>query len=364
MLDDVDVSFVCQRKTYKVKCKITESLDNIFKKFVKQINENFISNEFDFYYEGLKLNNDSTALNAVIPKTNNINITAERKIRIIKCPECICNDCIIKIKDYRIIFYGCKYNHITNKLLNEYYNSLKVDYSLIICSKDNCEENMEKSFQDFYKCLTCSNLVKHTYYLCNNHSSEKEHDKTHVKIRYDNKNYYCETHFNNYKEYCFKCNKDLCSDCLNEHNKHKINNYNSLSPDLDKIKNNLNKIKEKINDLGIIIASIKKNLDGAMKMYENYYKIANDIVEKYELYNKELKNYRILRSFLNLKISNKTIIKDLDDIINGKENKDKAYKLMDIYKTDRDIYNNINKSQQNSINKDEFKDWEDEEAIR
>ena len=363
MLDDVDVSFVCQRKTYKVKCKITESLDSIFNKFVKLLNNNFISKEFDFYYEGLKLNNDSTALNSVIPKTNNINITAEKKIRIIKCPECICNDCIINIDNYRIIFYGCKYNHSTNKLLQNYHNSLKVEYSQIVCSKENCEENMENNFQDFYKCLTCSKLVKHTYYLCNNHSSEKEHDKSHVKIRYDYKNYYCEEHFKNYIEYCFKCNKNLCSDCSDCHKQHKVKNYKDLSPKLDEIKNNLNKIKEKINNLGIIIAGIKKNLDGAMKMFDNYYKIAIDIVEKYELYNKELKNYRILKSFLNLKKSNIKIIKDLDEIINGKENKDKAYKLMDIYKTDRDIYNNF-KSKEILIKEDEYKGWEKERAIK
>ena len=136
-----------------------------------------------------------------------------------------------------------------------------------------------------------------------------------------------------------------------------------MSPDLIEIKNNLNKIKEKINNLGIIIAGIKKNLDGAMKMFENYYKIANDIVEKYELYNKELKNYRILKSFLNLKKSNMKIIKDLDEIINGKENKDKAYKLMDIYKTDRDIYNNF-KSKEILIKEDEYKGWEKERAIK
>ena len=364
--DKIKVTFFCQRRTVIIKCSTEDKLNKIFNDFIKEINSNYVSNEFDFYYEGCKLNNDATALKNIIPKDNkidNINIIAERKLRIIKCPKCICNDCIININDYRIIFYGCKYNHTVYKLFNEYDKSQKADFSHIVCSQEGCNESMNDSFQDFYKCLACTKLLKYTYYLCNNHSSEKEHDKTHVKVRYDDKNYYCETHFNKYKEYCFKCNKNLCSDCLNGHKGHQINNYESLSPNLDEIKANLNKIKEKINDLGIIIASIKKNLDGAMKMYENYYKIANDIVEKYELYNKELKNYRILRSFLNLKKSNQKIIKDLEEIINGKENKDKAYKLMDIYKTDRDIYNNF-KSKEILIKEDEYKEWEKEGVIK
>ena len=359
-----EVCFIFQRKSYTVQSKVTESLETTFKKFVNLINPSFVPEEFDFYYEGSKLNDGQKIFKDVITETKNINITAERKLRIIKCPECICNDCIINLEDYQINFYGCKYNHRTTKLLNQCVGSQNVDFSQIICSQEDCKENMSKSFQDYYKCLTCTKLVGHTFYLCNNHYSHQGHEK-HVKVKYDHKNYYCENHYHEFLEYCFKCNLNLCHDCLKDHKgyKHLVKNYSSLLPNLKEIKENLCKIKTKIGDLGIVIQSIKKAFDGVMKMFDNYYMIANDIVEKYELYNKEYKNYRILRSLLNLKKSNKTILKDLEDIINEKNIKKKASKLIGIFKTDMDIYNNA-KTKKNSINDEEYNDWEKEKAVK
>jgi hypothetical protein len=104
-----------------------------------------------------------------------------------------------------------------------------------------------------------------------------------------------------------------------------------------------------------------------LKIYENYYKIAKDITEKYEFYNKELKNYRILRSFLNLKKTNKIVIKDLNEIFTNKEEKliDRIDKLINIYQRDREIYNNA-RTQENFCDKsgiEEYEEWEEEKAI-
>ena len=127
------------------------------------------------------------------------------------------------------------------------------------------------------------------------------------------------------------------------------------------ISESLDKIKNKIGNLGHIINGIKRNLDNAMKIYEKYYEIAKDILEKYELYNKDLQNYRILRSILNLKKSNKTIIDNLDKIINGKELKDKVITLIDTYEGDRHNYKKGNNIIIERNDDDEFKEWEEEE---
>ena len=65
-----------------------------------------------------------------------------------------------------------------------------------------------------------------------------------------------------------------------------------------------------------------------MKIYENYCEILNDVIEKYQLNNKEFKNYGILKTFFNLKKSNKAIIDDLDIIFKEDSYKNKIDSLV------------------------------------
>jgi len=292
------------------------------------------------------------------------------KLRIIKCPQCVCNDSIINLKDYHITFYDCKYSHKNRiYLLDQYDESQNINFSKISCSRcgfkttmDNCD-----SFDDFYKCLTCSKKLKKTHYFCSKHKIE--HDETHkkhIKVRYDDKNYYCEEHFDKFIEYCFLCNKNLCQECSKIHagEKHIVQSYESLTPNLAEIKRDLNTIKQKINDLVIFIDNIKNSLDGAFEMYNNYYKIANDITEKYELYIKDLKNYRILRNFLNLKISNNQIIKDLDEIFDNNDLGFQCNKLINTYQEDRGKYN---KTQEMNLEKhgiEDYKEWKEQNVLK
>lgn len=218
--------------------------------------------------------------------------------------------------------------------------------------------------------MNCTKKNKYSYYLCNEHSEIEDHAK-HEKRRYDNKHYFCEDHFGKLKEYCFKCNKNLCQKCLKEHegDDHRVKSYDSLTPDLDDIKKNLDEIKKKIVNLKSAIGDIKKSLDGALGIYENYCKIANDIIEKYEFFNKDLKNYRILRSFLNLKLSNKNMKNELEDILkgmNGENKGPKIEKLISIYKTDREIYNGEKDFKLFSpmAGEAEYNEWKNENAIK
>jgi len=137
-----------------------------------------------------------------------------------------------------------------------------------------------------------------------------------------------------------------------------------LAPNLAEIKRDLNIIKQKINDLVIFIDNIKNSLDGAFEMYNNYYKIANDITEKYELYIKDLKNYRILRNFLNLKISNNQIIKDLDEIFDNNDLGFQCNKLINTYQEDRGKYN---KTQEMNLEKhgiEDYKEWKEQNVLK
>jgi len=77
-----------------------------------------------------------------------------------------------------------------------------------------------------------------------------------------------------------------------------------------------------------------------------------------------LKNYKNLRNLLNLKISNKNIIKDLEEIVSTKDLVIKSNKLISIYKEDREKYNN--RTQALNLEKhgmDDYNEWKEENAI-
>ena len=83
---------------------------------------------------------------------------------------------------------------------------------------------------------------------------------------------------------------------------------------------------------------MKDHLDGAMKIFEKYYEIGQDIIEKYELFNNDLKNHRVIQSLKNLNDSNEKVMKTLNDIINNTNLKNKINTLINIYEDDRKIY--------------------------
>ena len=70
------------------------------------------------------------------------------------------------------------------------------------------------------------------------------------------------------------------------------------------IKNSLDNIKKSMIDLGHVIENIRAFLEGSVDIIKKYCIIAEDILYKYETYNKELKNHRILQSVINLNDSN------------------------------------------------------------
>ena len=78
-----------------------------------------------------------------------------------------------------------------------------------------------------------------------------------------------------------------------------------METDIESLKASLNKLKDHIETLDEVIDNIKYHLDGTKRIYERYYNISLDILKKYETFNKNLKNYRILRTIRNLTFSNK-----------------------------------------------------------
>jgi hypothetical protein len=333
------IFFSYERKTFQMQSSREEVMQTIFSKFANKLEKNI--NDFDFFYEGNKIDKNKK-LSDLIHNENKkeIVVSVEKKLKIIKCPQCICNDCIINIEDYKIQFTNCKYGHTVYKIFDEYKESQKIDHSKIFCSNNKCGVNQKDCPSNFYKCLICTKLVGRTRYYCN--KCNKEHSIRHKDTKlYDEKNYYCEKDFKQLISYCEDCNKDLCEVCQNSHLEHKISSYDSMiqnNVEINNIKKDLEKIKDKIVDLKFIIDNIKDHLDGALKIFQQYCEIGQDIIEKYVLYNKNLKNHRVLQSIINLNKSNKKVKKDLIQIIEEKNLRKQTNNLIKIFEDDRNNY--------------------------
>ena len=126
------------------------------------------------------------------------------------------------------------------------------------------------------------------------------------------------------------------------------------------LKASLDKIKDYIDTLEEVILNIKYLLDGTKRIYERYYNISLDILKKYETFNKNLKNYRILRTIRNLKISNKQIIGDLEKIINNDDLTSKCSNIIEIYQNQVRHYEGAGNLQIKDVQKENNANWYEE----
>ena len=67
------------------------------------------------------------------------------------------------------------------------------------------------------------------------------------------------------------------------------------------IKDSLKNIKNSLINLEHVVENIRAYLEGSINIIKKYSVITENIIYKYEKYNKDLKNHRILKSVINLK---------------------------------------------------------------
>ena len=320
-----------------IQCKSNESMYSIFEKFSNKIGSKV--SDFDFFYKGKKVKEDSTITSLKNNKNaNDIDISFKKRSKIMKCPECVCNNCIIKIEKYRLNFTECCHEHkTTNIIFDKYEGSQNIEFNKIRCNK--CQKSQNDDLKDFSKCLRCSKQFKYAIYYC--YECSLSHAHSQFLIKYDEKYYYCQDHFKLYKSYCATCNTNLCELCEKNHRNqnHRVLKFDQMVPDINPIKLKLEDIKTRIDDLKIVVDQIKNNMDGAVRIMEQYYDIAQDIISKYESFNKKFTNFQVLKTVSFLHFSNLEVLKDLVEITEGDQDlKYKCNKLIDIYKSDRSNY--------------------------
>ena len=356
---EVKVTFTYSNKAYQITCKEDDAMDKMFQQFIDQLNDGSEKEHYIYYYQGNKLKHDSTIKdNKYLKNQKEINISVQKKLRITKCPDCM-NDCIINLNNFIVSFYGCKNGHLDNEVYDQYIYLQNIDDSQIRCQDPNCGGKTQENYtKGFYKCLNCSKITKRSKYFCKDHA---KHDEKHTCVKYDKKNYYCVKHFLPFIKFCFTHKENICKECEKGHENCKIENYQSMTPDIDQLKESLDTMEENIKTLKIVIDDLKDRLDGTLRIFKRYHYIAKDIIGKFELFNKDLKNHRILKSLWNLQYSNKTMNDELNKIIEAEDIIQKINQAIYIYEKKEGNKKNKNKIlDEIKENKNEYDDWWEE----
>ena len=227
-------------------------------------------------------------------KLNKIEISLPETFLCFNCKE---NAEISLNPDSLTINLNCKNGHnIQNVPINDFMkknDSMKNEN--ILCF--TCKKNYDKKFLFYCSCdsIICSNCIRN-----------KLHN-THTQISFVQKNYFCPLHKKTFASFCKNCNKNICSDCINEHKNHEENiiYFKNIIPkkkDVKIYKNELEKIKiskEKFNkDLDEFIEIFKEKRNELNKKVDNFIKVQNEIIDK--INNKETLNYENICNFNNL----------------------------------------------------------------
>ena len=190
------------------------------------------------------------------------------------CPKCKDN-CLIKIKDYKIVLYDCKHNYEINISINEYDETQKINISNIKCNICNKKNKGNTYNNEFYKCLNCNlNICP----LC-----KSNHNNQHNIINYDRKNTICDHHGEPFFGYCKNCKKNICSICEDDHNNHDILTYGKIIKDKNKILENNILLQKDIYTLNNIIKEIINKLNIVIKNIELYYEINKNITNNIKI---------------------------------------------------------------------------------
>ena len=317
--------------TITVQANLTDKMNLIFEKFRAKAQIGNIP--LVFLYKANSINGDlqldavisnddknenklKIVVNSIDSQPNN-NASSNFISEDIICPQCQEN-CLIKIENCKISF-NCKNGHNQeNILLNEFKKTQAIDLTKITCDKCKAKKRSETYEHEFYRCLNCKfNLCP----LC-----KGGHDKSHKIINYNQKNYKCEKHYEDFIKYCINCKLNLCLNCYNEHKDHNCVPFETINPDLNKLKEQKEKLNSLIDVMKENIESIKKNLDKVIENLKIYSEIYDKLVKSCE---DKKRNYELFKNIDEINKCN--IIENLNDIAGNNNNGNKLAKLIDLY---------------------------------
>ena len=353
-----NIEFIFNTTPTVIQCQKEDLMMNICQKFCTKINNEI--NNMIFLYEGKKINYQLTfkeqanendrkegIMNILVYQNEYMNNNETQKIidsKEIICPKCG-EVCLVNMHNYKISFYDCKKEEkLNNILLDEFEYIQKIDQSKIIC--DDCKSTNKSNVynNEFYICLSCD---KNICPIC-----KSNHDKKHVIINYELKNYICKIHNEKFNSYCNKCKINLCVLCESEHkDRNNIIYYGNIIPKKDIFKSQMDELKKKIEKynekIKEIINEINKILNKVSKNLEIYYNINNNLFENFE---KKNRNYQLFTNINEIINSNYIIINDINKIINESEIINSFNNIIGIYNKMDNKYNARNNEDNNNFN--------------
>ena len=253
-------------------------------------------NDFKDQIKNIKNNTiieSNTSLNDKEKISNNQkNKQGDKNTKVVS-PFIICPICKehakYEIKNFEIKIYGCKNNHITEDLLfKDFEKTQIIDESLIICN--NCKKNNKSNTpnKEMYICKTCNiNLCP----LC-----KSNHNKNHIIINYDKKDFICDKHNQEYNSYCETCDKNICISCKSSHKEHDIIFL------FDKtLEENLKIIIKEQKNKESILCMLKKILNIKIEMImDKFNTVMKNIEQYFKIFQNNIENPFILKIFDNL----------------------------------------------------------------
>ena len=327
------VNFQYNGLEYLIECSESEKFKNIVDKLFVVVGEKrktiymvyngvILNEEFSFNQCANNLDKSRKLMNVIVFEMQGPTEVQEKiiKSKYIICPKCHEN-AFLEIKDLKISIVNCKNGHRTENLnINEFEETQHIDISKIKC--DNCQNTKYESENNkFFVCNSCEKN------LCS--QCIDNHDQTHKIKIYEENQFYCKEHNDLYINYCSKCKKDLCALCKKEHLNHKLISYDKAIQDINiTTKDDLKDTLDAFDKLKKILKNLIEQLNKLNANLDKYYEIYNNISSSYS---QNKMNYFLMQNINNLKAYNDNFLGNLTEILKDNNMKSKFNSIVNLY---------------------------------
>ena len=99
---------------------------------------------------------------------------------------------------------------------------------------------------------------------------KSKHDKNHLIINYEDKNYICKKHNETFIKYCETCKEDICILCQSEHFNHNIFDFTKILINKDELLKSSEALKDVIDKFKYKTDIIKETINKMLSMLDIY----------------------------------------------------------------------------------------------